>query len=586
MNDLVFRLRFGFRRHVAVQDLLAYIDGEIGSGNSQRVRRHLEACWKCHSRFEEIQNTMQRFMAYRKHKVNSYLPPAAEAKLRFLARLDEQRFETPPSKAWEAESSNAQLLKTVASTHPGFATCLVVVVTALVMLLLWRNPNSVAASELLNKAESSEAQLASSRRHFIVFQRVKISSPTTTVERLVYRDSRGRRKARATHLNQADLNLQRTLEGAGVSWERPLSAADFRRWHDQLSDPQDSVYYDQNTFTLLTRSRSTSVTQASLTVRKADFHPMRRHIVSRDFGAVDIAEVSYEVSDWNEDRADSIFEPETASSSTTSSRSFPVVAPRILPSAEDLDEAELRARLALNEANADSGEQIDVRRGPSSIQIAGIIETDERKRGLEDALSRIPLVVVSLHSVSDMATRPASHFAPKQQPPEYAVANQSRLQAYLENNDKDTQSVLGMVHQFLEANLVIQRETHALDVLHAKFMTHGQERLSLSSRDLLQKLVESHLERLQGGINKQRKLVNVWMRRVPTDSTSGRDTYSGYELLLQEAAKNKALCDELLSAPQGNGDTADTVLIALEDSLERLDIAVTQITHTPHEDAP
>ncbi len=578
MNDLVFRLRFGIRRHVAVQDLLAYIDGEIGSGNSQRVRRHLEACRKCHNRFEEIQSTMQRFMAYRKHKVNHYLPPAAEGKLRFLARLDEQRFETPPSRAWEAESFNAQLLKTVANTHPGFAACLVFVVTALVMLLLWRNPNSVAASELLNKAESSEAHLASSPRHFIVFQRVKISSPTTTVERLVYRDSRGRRKARATHLNQADLNLQHTLEGAGVSWERPLSATDFRRWHDQLSDPQDSVYDDQNTFTLLTRSRSTSVTQASLTVRKADFHPMRRHIVFRDCGAVDVAEVSYEVSDWNEDRADSIFEPETASL-PNSSRAFTVEAPRILPSPDDLDEAELRARLALNEANADSGEQIDVRRGPSSIQIAGIIETNERKRELEDALSRIPLVAVSLHSISDMATRPASHLAPKQPPPEYAVANQSRLQAYLENNDKDTKSVVGMVHEFLEASLVIQRETHALDVLHAKFMTPGQERLSSSSRDLLQKLVESHLERLQGGINKQRRLVNVWMRRGATDSTSGRDTYSGYELLLQEAAKNKELCDELLSAPRGNGDTADTILIALEDSLQRLDIAVNQVTH-------
>ncbi len=584
--NLAFQLRFGIRRHVAVQDLLAYIDGEIGSGNSQRVRRHLEACSKCHNRFEEIQNTMRRFMAYRKHKVNSYLPPAAEAKLRFLARLDEERSEAPSSEPLEAESLNAQLHKTVASTHLGFAACLVVVLTALVMLLLWRNPKTVAASELLNKAESSEAQLASAGRHFIVFQRVKISSPTTTVERLVYRDSRGRRKARATHLNQADLNLQHTLEGAGVSWERPLSAADFRRWHDQLSDPQDSVYDDQNTFTLLTRSRSTLVTQASLTVRKADFHPMRRHIVFRDFGAVDVAEVSYEVSDWNEDRADSIFEPETASLPATSSRAFTVEAPRILPSPDDLDEAELRARLALNEANADSGEQIDVRRGPSSIQIAGIIETNERKRDLEDALSRIPLVAVSLHSISDMETRPASHLAPKQQPPEYAVANQSRLQAYLENSDKDTPSVVGMIHEFLETSLVIQRETHALDVLHAKFMTPGQERLSSSSRDLLQKLVESHLERLQGGINRQRRLVNVWMRRGATDSTSGRDTYSGYELLLQEAAKNKALCDELLSAPQGNGDTADTVLIALEDSLERLDIAVNQVTHMTHEDAP
>src|SRR5437016_2313128 len=268
MNDFFAQIGLGSRKHVTDGELLGFMDGEIRSGNARRIRFHLEACWTCRRRYEQIQSTIFEFMDYRNQMAARYMPPPSGGKARFLVELQNEIGKPRPS--WCARIFSRAHTKAVASLNPVLSLCLVLAAVALVILLAGHDPKTVSAAELLNKAESSEMHFAENGRHVLVSQRVRLSSPTTAFDRLLYRDSEGRRHARQTQLNQAGVELKRRLEVAGVDWQKPLSAADFQRWHDHLSDKQDTVSIDDKTITLLTSTSSSPVTQASLTVRKID----------------------------------------------------------------------------------------------------------------------------------------------------------------------------------------------------------------------------------------------------------------------------------------------------------------------------
>src|SRR6201999_2346890 len=101
------------------------------------------------------------------------------------------------------------------------------------------------------------------------------------------------------------------------------------------------------------------VEQQSLTVRDTDFHPVRRTVSLRESGTVEIAEVDFKILPWSAVNAD-IFEPVdtagiTAASNPARVLSFPRM-PEVLTE-DQLDEAELAARLVLNQLHADTGEQ-------------------------------------------------------------------------------------------------------------------------------------------------------------------------------------------------------------------------------------
>lgn len=578
MNNFFSRFCAGSRKHVTDEELLGFMDGEVRIGQARRTRLHLEACWSCRRRYEQIQTAIFEFMDYRKQLAARDMPPPSSGRVQFLAQLHNEIARTRPS--WCARIFN-RLRSCVFVMNPALSACLILAGVAMTLLLSLRNPTTVSAGELLKKAEAAETHFSDIKKHVLVSQRIRLISPTTTLECSLYRDSEGRQHPRTSLLSKADRGVKGRLELAGVNGQQPLSAADFHRWHDNLSDKQDTVSEDNATVTLLTSTSSNIVTQASLTLRKIDFHATRRRIVFRDFGAIEISEVDYGVSDWRESLAAPLFETANASLPVAASISQPVGPPPALPSPVDLNEAELRALLVLNEANADSGEQIVIRQSQSSVQVTGIVETNARKNELENSLRGLPLVNTRVHSAEDKP----QNFAP---PPsrravqENSASYESRLQTYLESRAQRPEQIAESSHELLEATLGVQREAHALEFLKGKFPAVESSRLSEDGIAILKELERNHTERLKRAIAGERTLVEKWTTAAPMQIRKTSD--ASYIDLRQEADKNKKLSDELLSTTQENLRPADTILIDVRDSIQRLDAIVEGLDEKAKED--
>jgi hypothetical protein len=334
---------------------------------------------------------------------------------------------------------------------------------------------------------------------------------------------------------------------------------------------------------LLTRTTSSLVTQASLTLRKEDFHPTRRRIVFNDFSAIEISELNYDVSDWNEVTASSLFEPDTASVPVVPSLQKLVEPLPVKPSPAALDEAELRARLALNKANAE-GEQIVIRQSQSSIQVTGLVETRKRKQELESSLEGIPLVNTSFQSIEEMSRRPAAHPFLKSGVQEYSVASDSRLQTYLASRAENPEQIAESAHQLLEATLGIQREIRAIDFLNVRFPASDRANLTRDASANLQELLTRHMERLGNAIRSEHTLVDRWVTVAAPRSGTKSGPGVGYDDLRLEASRNKELCDELLSTSTEDHRAVDKILAEMQESVQRLEAILAHVDQTVRED--
>jgi hypothetical protein len=584
MNRFLAQFVITSRMHVTEEDLLGFMDGEIRAGAARRVRQHLEACWACRSRYEEMQGTIFQFMNYRKQIAIPYMPPSTGGRARFMASLDDLIERKPISRS-ERLLNHARL--TVAHVmNPILSACLIVVAAALAIVLVWRHTPTVSANELLEKAEMSELQPPQKHGHVAVYQKVRIRTQALTLERALYRDSEGRRHTRTSTLNGSETELKNSLELVGVDWQRPLSASDYRRWHDRLTDKRDEVHMAKGLLTLSTITTSSDVSEASLTVRMTDFHTLGRRMVLRKFGAIEISEVGYELLTWDQIDPAGLFEPADGSSNPIQVAPQQIKAPAPLPTTVALDEAEIRARLALNQANADSGEQIVIRQSPSAVQISGVVETNVRKEELENSLRGIPLVTLSLKSVEEMVRSVPARRPSNSRMHEFSITtHESPLQTYLEQRSATPEQAAELGSELLEAVLTIQKESHSLNLLNQRFPGDVRGRLSSEGRNLLGELLGRHRKTLKRAIAAERILIASW---VPTTQTEPfpKVVQTTDEELERESAKNKELCDEVLAASKETQRPVDRILSDMQQLLDRLEKLAANLDPLSTEDIP
>jgi hypothetical protein len=74
--------------HLSDQDLLRDLDGELPAGEVKRAHEHLDACWKCRTRRQEMEGAIERFMQCREAEPDD-LPPAAGPRALLKAQLAE-----------------------------------------------------------------------------------------------------------------------------------------------------------------------------------------------------------------------------------------------------------------------------------------------------------------------------------------------------------------------------------------------------------------------------------------------------------------------------------------------------------------
>jgi DNA-directed RNA polymerase specialized sigma24 family protein len=234
---------------------------------------------------------------------------------------------------------------------------------------------------------------------------------------------------------------------------------------------------------------------ASLTLDRASYRPVAETIVfgEREFHFEEIAVGT--LLETGTPLADTI------SSTNTFGLGKPAVAPPG-PRQFDLDEAELRARVALHEISADLGEPIEVQSGPqgaASVSVVGIVPSAERKQELLAALRGIPHVTAQLETEEEAARRKL-HAPVTRAEPEIVTVH-SPIEKELLLHFGDPLAVENFSKHALAVTEDLMVHASALHRLSDRYPAPGAEgelALSPSSRQMLQKMRRDHLRAMSG----------------------------------------------------------------------------------------
>jgi len=79
----------GSMRHISDEELVCFADGELAPRRAGEVESHLEACWDCRARMEDIQSTITGFVRAHHAEFDRQLPPIAGPRALLRARLTE-----------------------------------------------------------------------------------------------------------------------------------------------------------------------------------------------------------------------------------------------------------------------------------------------------------------------------------------------------------------------------------------------------------------------------------------------------------------------------------------------------------------
>src|SRR5260370_13452468 len=364
MRNVLEILISNIRTHLSDETLCALVSGELGGRKLRRAQVRFSKCWKCRSRYEQVERAAMELVELHKQMITPNPPEASQWREMFLARLDQAAAEAPSS-SWSRLLPHFRFAG-FQNMNPFLASAAVILVAVVILFFIWqRSMAAVSASELLHRAETSDKNSSSSGEPGVIYQKVQIRTRHASVERDLYRDREGRRRPKSEPVAAEFTPLKGKLNIAGVNWDEPLSASSYKAWRDRQSEGSDQVRRSgKNLLTVTTKTSAGIVIEESLTVREGDFHPVKRTVELLDVGTVEIAEVNYVVLNWNAVNA-ALFEPLTpAVPASPSIRAEVVRVAPAVPTPAQLLDAELQARVALHTVGADLGEQVEVVTAP------------------------------------------------------------------------------------------------------------------------------------------------------------------------------------------------------------------------------
>jgi hypothetical protein len=561
MDKLFNKFWWPSREHVGEDVLLSLLDGELPASQTRKVQKHLERCWTCRARRGQLEQSIGHFIDYRRHVVNPFMPPPARGRELFLAKLEELR--RVKKQPWHSGPLQALRQFIPQTMTPIIASALVICAAVGMLFAIWqRSLPPVSAHEFLEKAQVWDAQPSSSTHPAVVYQRVAIRTKTKRMERAIYRDVTGKRQPHAAPLDAAGSGLKRKLESAGVIWQEPLSAVSFRDWRDRQPGFSDLVTRSGDSLLTLTTSvPSGSIASESLTVRASDFHPVGRTIELRGEDRIEVAELNYAVLGWNEVN-EALFEP--------LGNAVPVAAGIRIPAAirpEQLDLAELEARLVLSRLNADSTEQLDFSRTNTAVQVKGIVETTQRKNVLVAQLRQVPYVVPAIFSIDELTAHraPASGTSSVR---EYSVVGEpSPLESYFKVHGRDQDAVSQVSQKLLDAAASVKQESGAIDDLLRRFAAESS--LGDEGKAALNELIHRHTVRLLSALDGEDGIIGSNLS-LPTTPRSIPKADNSTATLLTSGDRNMALCREFIAGGTDNPRPAEIIASDLIASTEQL----------------
>ena len=193
--------------HLSDEELLLALDGELSDNEAARVDAHVESCWSCRARREQIEKAIGNIVEYRDRLIQPYFAIPIGGRARFITRLkDLARTAARPS-LWSRILRALRVFESIAQEAiPRHAWTIVFVIASLSIFLylhLWGAPK-VSASQLLVNARASEVRALDNVTRPVVYQKLRIQVGSRSVMRTVYRDPVGMRQVGRLDVSQSN----------------------------------------------------------------------------------------------------------------------------------------------------------------------------------------------------------------------------------------------------------------------------------------------------------------------------------------------------------------------------------------------
>src|SRR6266850_973758 len=589
MRNVLEILIANIRTHLSDEALSDLVSGELAGGKLRRAEFHLSKCWKCRSRYEQLERAAMGFVDLHKQIITPNPPEASQWREMFLARLDRAGAEAQSSR-WSRLLPHLRFAG-FTNMNPFLASAGVIVVASIILFFIWqRSMPSVSASELMQRAEIADSNSARSGKPGVIYQKVQIRTAHASVERDLYRDREGRRPPKSQPVAAEFAPLKAKLNIAGVNWDEPLSASSYKAWHDSQSEESDQVRRSgKNLLTVTTKTSGGIVVEESLTVREGDFHPVKRTVELVDVGTLEIAELNYAVLSWNAVNAD-LFEPLAPTSAPSSPVNAAIApAPPSLPTSTQLLEAELQARVALHTLNADLGEEIDVSHSSrNSVVVQGLVGTGERKMELGSALNGIRYVNVQLKTVEEAASaQPATDAIPATTAT--LVSGSPALEEVLIQHFPNPDDRKAYVDRVLKLSDGTLAHAWALRRLEERYTSEDVAQLDKVGRQTLELLIRDHVATIREQLsNEKHSVVSVLSAAasVNTDSQADETLVAGladWRVSIREILdSSQALHESVFALFSGTSATSgdlEGLSSKLQSALSALEFYLSSLSH-------
>jgi len=101
--------------HLSDQELLMAADGELSARDDRRVQAHLNACWHCRTRNQEIEAAIGEFIRIHRRTFDRQVPPAAGPRALLQARLAQLAEKQPISWLHRFRAISSRLSSAIAA---------------------------------------------------------------------------------------------------------------------------------------------------------------------------------------------------------------------------------------------------------------------------------------------------------------------------------------------------------------------------------------------------------------------------------------------------------------------------------------
>jgi hypothetical protein len=458
--------------HPTERELLMAADGELVSHEHDAVRRHLETCWNCRARMAEIEGTITQYVQLRRRELDAVLPPIERPKAELERLLQAKAIESP---AIEPLGWIRHLTLWQPFPRPIWISA-TAAVTILFVLISTTFAPTLSASVLINRAMKAQTQ------GDLRYQAIEYHVGSRKWVRHTAR------QFRSENIAVADAELDTLSRTLAFDLSDPLNALQFARWRNALSHKTDSIGHVGDNLELTTENRGAGeIVRAHFVVREHDYWPVAERLETRQGDLITISEVT---------RTESAFAnrisriPERAPAIPLSE---PADQPK--PTAAELAQSELMARVAMHQIEADMGEELRVQPGSRAVLIVGRTESRAREEQIKQVLATVPWVHTDLRPLGAPSVPRVTHVQTRGTTAQNAptIPLEQQLSTAIPSFDERVE----FVNAILTSAESATEHAWALQHLAKRYDERQIRLLSPSSKQMLNLLVQSHDEELR-----------------------------------------------------------------------------------------